>query len=367
MRNLTMKTLFTELFILSLVWWGTVSLVAAEVTADDAKPGGGPALARYVSAGELSGQMTIAGSDTMQPMVSKLTAAFKRFYPQVDFAVEGGGSEEGIRGFILGYSDQRRGDKARQGHLGPNKPTILSSSRKLREDELRAFASHRGYRPMEFPIAMDAVALFVNRENPIHGLTLEQVDAIFSHARKRGYRENIATWGQLGLTDGWEDQPIRLYGRDKASGTREFFTQAALLGADLKEEVKEQPGSASEILAIARDPLGMGYLGIGFQSSYVKAVPLAERAGLPYVSPTPETVADGTYPLSRLLYFYVDQPPGKPYNPTLLEFLRFINSQDGQVVVARAQYFPLSPSLVNRSLVVLNGEPVSAALPVAKD
>jgi phosphate transport system substrate-binding protein len=320
-------------------------------------------LPTYQPEAELAGQFTIAGSDTMQPMVAKLAAAFNRLQPRVEFVVEGGGSKTGIRKFAMGLSDQRRGDKARsKGHHGTNKASILASSRRLTQEETQAFASHHGYEPMELPIAIDAVSIYVNRENPIQGLTLDQVDAIFSNSRNRGFSEDVTVWGKLGLSGAWQNQPIHLYGRDKNSGTREFFMKTVLMGGELKEAVQEQPGSATEVLALARDPLGIGYVGVGFQSSFVRVVPVAERAGQPFITPSPETVANGTYPLSRFLYLYVDRDPEKKFDPALLEYLKFVNSREGQQVVARAQFYPLTSNQVGLNLAVLEGKSVATAL-----
>ncbi len=316
---------------------------------------------------EVNGQITVAGSETMQPMVAKLAAEFMRLHPDVGFTIEGSGSASAIREFTLGLSLQRRGDKAREGHEGASTANLLASSRTLTDKELRAFASHHGYEPLEFPVAIDAVTIYVNAENPVQGLTLEQVDAIFGSERKRGYPEDIATWGQAGVkAAGWEKQAIRLYGRNEKSGTREFFIQTALKGGALKENIREQPGPASEILAIARDPLGIGYAGTGYQTSLVRVVPVAEQAGRPPVAPSQDTVADGTYPLGRALYLYVAKAPKERLGPAMLEFLKFVNSREGQDIVSRAGFFRLTSAMVAKNMAVLTGGSVTANLSAAK-
>ncbi len=317
----------------------------------------------YAPSAELSGRLTIAGSDTMQPLLSRLAAEFMRRHPDVKIGVEGGGSKTALTKFVLGYSLQARGDKASSGHQGSAKTELLATSRALTADEVSKFTSKYGFEPLAIPIAMDAVAIFVNKENPIQGLTLTQVDAIFGSARKRGYPSKIATWGDLGLQGGWERQPVRLYGRDKQSATREFFINTALGNAELKSEVKEQPGTASVILAVAKDPLGIGYAGMGYPSSMVRVVPLAEEEGKPFVEPTTESIASGQYPLSRFLYLYVNKAPDAKFDPVTQEFLKFINSRDGQDVVLRARFVPLTSSQVERNLALLVGAPVTATLP----
>lgn len=322
------------------------------------------AIEPYIPSAELSGRLTIAGSDTMQPLLSRLAAEFIRRHPDVKIGVEGGGSKAALTEFVVGYSLQSRGDKARDGgHEGASKPSLLATSRALTPEESLRFTSKYGYEPLAVPIAMDAVAIFVNKENPIQGLTLAQVDAIFSSSRRRGYPSDIAVWGDLGLTGGWERQPIRLYGRDERSATREFFMHAALGEAEIKSEIHVQPGTASLILALAKDPLGVGYAGMGYPSSMVRIVPLAEEDGKPFVEPTVESVASGRYPLSRFLYLYVNKAPDAKFDPVTQEFLKFINSRDGQDVVLRAKFVPLTSSQVEKNLALLVGSPVTATIP----
>lgn len=322
-----------------------------------------PELAAYMPLKNLSGRLTIAGSDTMQPVLKRLGSDFKLQYPDVKIAVEGIGSSAAIHEFVIGTSSQRRGDKGgRSGHDGASQTSILASSRELKPSELRAFSSRYGYEPMMFPIAMDAVAIYVNAQNPIRGLTVDQADAIFSTTRKRGLPQDIRQWSQLGLEEGWGGQPIHLYGRDKNSGTHDFFVDTVLNAGALKSEVNEHSGSASEILAIARDPLGMGYAGVGFHGSMVKVVPLAGQGEKSFVEPNVESVTNGTYPLGRSLYLYVNQAPNSKFDPIVHEFLKFVNSRQGQESVVNAKAYPLPISIVNQNVALLNGGTVTASV-----
>lgn len=309
---------------------------------------------QYQPAQGISGRVTIAGSDTMQPLMAKLAAAFMSLQPKTKFGVEGLGSSQAIREFMLDLSFQRRGDKAiGRGTEGTTSTDLLASSRPLTEQEMKGFSSNHGYEPIGIPIAMDAVAIYAHKDNPLAQLTLEQVDGIFSSTFKRSLTGAITSWGQLGLKDSWASQPIHIYGRNKKSGTREFFRHVALLDGELSEAVQEQPGSASEILAIAQDPLSVGYAGAGFQSSLVRIIPLAKDSGSPAVIPSPESVSDGRYPLARPLYLYVNKSPkGKP-DPVVGEFLRFVNSRQGQETVARGNFYPLTPAQISKNLQVL--------------
>jgi phosphate transport system substrate-binding protein len=359
-KNKSVKKRWATMFLVLVT--GAVGVAFAE-TPLSTRPVVDPGIVPYTSpANELSGRLSVVGSDTMKPLLIKLASSFSRFQPDINIAVEGGGSGQAIREFLIGYTSQRRGEKARDGHDGSALASILASSRELTPDEMKTFRSRYGHDPIVMSIALDAVTIFVHRQNPISGLTLEQIDAIFSTTHKRGLAQDIRTWGQLGLQNDWAQRPIHLHGRDENSGTRGFFDQVALLGGRSKTEVQESPGSASEILAIARDPLAIGYAGIGFQSSYVRTVPVAAEVGMPYVEPTADAVRDKTYPLSRSLYLYINADPQEKLNPPIIEFLRFVNSQEGQDTVVKAQYYPLTAHQVAENLAMIKGATVTASL-----
>ncbi len=321
--------------------------------------GAAGAKAPYQATNGLSGKVTIAGSETMRPLVTRLAAGFSRIHPTVQFTVEGGGSSAAIREFVMGLSQQRRSDKARSGHEGAGRVSMVASSRPLTAGEIKAFTAQHGYEPVAVPVALDAVVLYVNPANPIEALSLEQVAAIFGEAdSKKGPK--ITTWGQVGLGGEWENRKIRLYGRDKKSGTREFFVQHVLRGRAIDPDTLEQPGSATAILAIARDPNAIGYAGAGFQTTMVRMVPLAPKAGAPSVVPTSELVQRGTYPLTRYLYLYVDRDPVEGFDEILKEFLTFTNSATGQTIVTKAGVYPLPDKQLARNAALLRGETSTA-------
>lgn len=309
-----------------------------------------PAIEPYVNHNGLKGKLSIAGSDTMRPLISKLAAQFSSLHPAAQIAVEGTGSSAAIREFLLGLSYQRRGDKVQsRGTAGSSTVELLASSRQLTEDESKGFESNYGYRPLEVPIAMDAVAIYVNKNNPLQRLTLAEVDAIFGKDHKRGLA-SVTNWSQIGLGDSTlAKQPVHLYGRDKRSGTREFFKHVALKDGELLDDVIEQPGSASEIIAIAQDPLGVGYAGAGFDISAVRQVPIAAQPEGPALLPSVETVTSGAYPLGRSLYLYVKKGPKDKLDPIVEEFLAFVNSRQGQETVARANFYPLTSTQVAKN------------------
>jgi phosphate transport system substrate-binding protein len=296
----------------------------------------------------------------MQPIVARVASAFRLWQPDIKIAVQGGGSDNALKAFIQNISSSRRGDGNVKGHLSANDVEILASSRPLTIDERKEFQSRYGFEPTEIPIALDAIAIYVNYQNPLQSLTLDQLDAIFSKTRLRGFSAEITTWGQLGLAEGWEEQPIRLYGRDKRSGTRTLFIHTALLDGVMKSDVKEEPGFAMEILALSRDPRGIGYAGIGFQASTVRILPVAQKAGEPAVAPTAETAANGTYPLTRSLYLYAKRNAKGELPVEIREFLRFINSREGQETITRSGVYPLSIQQITANLQALIGGTTSA-------
>jgi phosphate transport system substrate-binding protein len=222
----------------------------------------------------------------------------------------------------------------------------------MKAEEIDEFEKKYGYPPTPIRVAVDGLAVFVNKDNPVQELTLPQVDAIFSKTRKGGAK-NIDTWGQLGLTGDWSGKPISLYGRNSASGTYGFFKEHALYKGDYKDTVKEQPGSASVIQGITEDRFGIGYSGIGYVTSGVHTVRIAKKAGEPAVGTSPEEVLTGKYPLARYLYVYVNKAPNRPADPLIREFVRLVLSQEGQTTVVKDGFLPLPKRIVDEELAKL--------------
>jgi phosphate transport system substrate-binding protein len=322
-----------------------------------------PQIESYIAQVPVNGRMTIAGSDTMQPVLSKLAMEFRRRHSNIRIAVQGSRdsklSPEDV--FLAGIATMRRGDGDTAGHFGAYDVQLLASSRPLTDEEIKRFESRYGYAPTPVVIAQDAVAVYVNQENPVTQLTLAQVDAIFSSTRKRG-APDLTAWGQVGLDGEWERAPIHLYGRDQRStGTLPFFKQVVMQGGDFKKHLIAEPGSASIILAVGKDREGIGYSGIGFQTSAVRALALSENPATPAIAPSVESVMDGRYPLSRPLYLYVNKNPQSGWDPKILEFLRFVNSREGQETVARAGVYPLTSVQVSHNLALMEPKRLQAA------
>ena len=305
-------------------------------------------LAGYSSGEQVVGAMKIHGSDTMYPLLTRLSTEFRRRQPLVSIDVKGGGSAKALADFLrIPASDKVKEEKAGQVFL-------VSSSRELMPSEIRQFSIGHGHDPLAIPVAVDAVALYVHRDNPIEGLTLDQVDAIFSLSRNRGYPVEVGNWGQLGLSGPWQQSPIRMFGRDRRSGTRTFFQEHVLAGGDFKPSMQEEPGAASVILALSQSPLGIAFNGLGLHSSMVRIVPLAEKKDMPFVAPSDATIADQTYPLRRVLYLYLDTSSAASLNPVAKEFVSFITSREGQDAVIRAGFFPLPVTQIEHTLAALD-------------
>lgn len=287
-----------------------------------------PALPAYVKVSGVSGTLNSIGSDTMNNLMTLWAEGFAKFYPNVKVQVEGKGSSTAPPALI-----------SQTAQVGP-------MSRAMKESERDQFEARFGYKPTEIRSAIDALAVYVNKDNPIASLSLPQVDAIFSKTRRLGYPNELKLWGDLGLTGPWANRRISLYGRNSASGTYGFFKEHALGNGDFKDEVKEQPGSASVVQGVTEDIAGIGYSGIGYRTSGVKAVALSLREGEPPVAATAENVYDGRYPLARFLYIYVNRAPGQPLAPLVREFLKFVLSKEGQEIVIKDGYLPIPASVV---------------------
>jgi phosphate transport system substrate-binding protein len=290
------------------------------------------ALPSYQRTSGVSGSLNSVGSDTMNNMMTLWAETFRKFYPSVKLQVEGKGSSTAPPALIAGTAQ-----------FGP-------MSRPMRATEIDQFEAKYKYKPTELKTSYDALAVYVHKDNPIEKLTLAQVEAVFGKTRKRGYKQNVTTWGQLGLTGDWANRPISLYGRNSASGTYGFFKEHTLKNGDFKDTVKEQPGSASVVQGITEDRFGIGYSGIGYRTSGVKAVPLAETDAGPFLAGSYQDVTGGKYPLWRYLYIYVNKAPGRPLDPLVGEFVKLMLSKEGQEAVVKDGYMPLPAKVAQAEL-----------------
>lgn len=293
-------------------------------------------LTDYKSSAGVSGNLSSIGSDTLANLMTLWAEEFKRAYPNVNIQIQAAGSSTAPPALTEGTSN-----------LGP-------MSRKMKDKELEAFESRYGYKPTAVPVAIDALAVYVHKDNPIKGMSIADVDAIFSSTRKCGGPSDIASWGDLDLPGAWQPRDIQIFGRNSVSGTYGYFKSKALCKGDFKNTVNEQPGSASVVQSVSTSINGIGYSGIGYKTSSVKAVPLSKIPGEAVVAATPENAVDGSYPLSRFLYVYINKAPNKALSPLEREFIKLVYSQQGQDVVVKDGYIPLPASVIERMSTTLD-------------
>jgi len=301
---------------------GAIAMVAAYAVSANAAE-----LPSYNKVSGVSGNVNSVGSDTLANLMTFWAEEFRKQYPNVNIGIQAAGSSTAAPALTESTSN-----------LGP-------MSRKMKDKELQAFEAKHGYKPTAIPVAIDALAVFVSKDNPVEGLTIPQVDAIFSSTRKCGYDKDAKKWGDVGLTGSFADKTIQLYGRNSVSGTYGYFKKKGLCKGDFKNGVNEQPGSASVVQSVTTSVNGIGYSGMGYSTSGVKAVPLAKKEGDAYIAATAENALTGKYPLSRFLYVYVNKEPNKPLDKLTYEFIRMVLSKEGQHIVEKDGYVPLSADM----------------------
>ncbi|TXI33645.1 PstS family phosphate ABC transporter substrate-binding protein [Aquipseudomonas alcaligenes] len=306
-----------------------LTFAAAGVGAASAFAAVDPAIPGYEKTSGVSGNLSSVGSDSLANLMTLWAEEYKKAYPNVNIQIQAAGSSTAPPALTEGTAN-----------LGP-------MSRAMKDNELQAFEEKFGYKPTAVPVAIDALAVFVHKDNPIKQLTMQQVDGIFSATKLCG-GSDISKWGDLGLTGEWADKPIQLFGRNSVSGTYGYFKEEGLCKGDFKANVNEQPGSASVVQSISSTVNAIGYSGIGYRTASVRAVPLVNKKG--EVEEANETNAlSGKYPLARFFYVYVNKAPNKPLSPLEAEFVKLVLSQQGQQVVVKDGYIPLPAKVVEKT------------------
>ena len=297
-----------------------------------------PALKDYKKQSGVEGSLKSVGSDTLNNLMTLWAEGFNKEYPSVKIEIEGKGSGTAPPAMISGTAN-----------FGP-------MSRPMKGGEIDDFEKKYGYKPTALRVAVDSLAVFVNKDNPIKCLSMTQVDAIFSRTRKKGGKEDINTWGQVGLTGEWANKPISLYGRNSASGTYGYFKETAMGDGDYKDSVKEQPGSSAVVQGIASDKFAIGYSGEGYKTADVRVVPLSSKDGGTCFDATADTAYAGDYPVTRFLYVYMNAKPGTKMEPLRAEFVKYVLSKPGQMGVIKDGFYPLPSAIAQRDLKLLGVE-----------
>lgn len=272
----------------------------------------------------VSGQMRSVGSDTLNNEMLLWTKAFKAKYRGVIFEVEGKGSATAPPALLDGSAQ-----------FGP-------MSRPMTAAEMDAFKSKYGYDPIFFRVGVDALAIYVNKDNPIQCLSQTQLDRIFSTTRQGSGGRNIASWGDIGLNGDWANAPIALFGRNALSGTHEFFRSQVLYGGDFKPSAREEIGSAEVVDLVAHDKFAIGYSGLGYKTDGVRVLKVAAYDGGECYDTSEETVRSGKYPIARYLGIYVNKDPKQELEPLRAEFIKFVVSKDGQTLTEKGGYYPIT-------------------------
>lgn len=291
-----------------------------------------PALPEYERASGVSGNLSSIGSDTLNNLMTLWAEEFNRFYPNVNVQIQGAGSSTAPPAITEGTAN------------------LAPMSRAMRDSEIQTFEERHGYPPTALPVAIDMLAVYVNRDNPVESLSLPEVDAIFSATRRCGHSADVNRWGQVGMTGAWANRDFALYSRNAVSGTYGFFKDNALCGGDFKSSINEQPGSSSVVQGVTESINGIGYSGIGYRTSGVRVVPLSAAPGAQVFEATAENALTGDYPLARFLYVYINKHPNQPLDPMTREFVKMLYSKVGQEVVNRDGFVPLPASIAADTL-----------------
>ena len=290
----------------------------------------------------------------MRLLVARWAKGFARFHPDITIREETYGTSSAIPALALGAGD------------------LAILGEEILPEAVDTFKRMKSYEPLGLDLATGSVDVrnfdyaqmfFVHRDNPLARLTLTQLDAIFGAEHRRGAPRNLRTWGDLGLTGEWADQPITPYGWKTDDSFGFYLEQTLLAGSHrwndaLKEfvHITRPDGTIYDhgqqaLDALAHDRCGIAVSNVRYAGPDVKALAVAERDGSPYVAVTARTLIDGEYPLTRRIPAYLDRQPGGPVEPKVKEFLRYILSREGQQdILDDGRYLPLSPALVAAQL-----------------
>jgi len=318
-----MEEIMKKLFLFLFVFTFTVNALEVD-----------PKIPAYQKVSGISGNLNSVGSDTLANLMTLWAEEFNKQYPSVQVQIQAAGSSTAPPALTESTSN-----------FGP-------MSRKMKPKEMEAFEKKHGYKPTAIPVAIDALAVYVHKDNPIEGLSIAQVDSIFSVTRLCGNPTDTKVWGDVGLVGDWVKRPVQLFGRNSVSGTYGYFKKKALCKGDYKNTVNEQPGSASVVQSVTNSLSGIGYSGIGYRTSGIRAVPLSKEGDV-FIDASAENAASGKYPLSRFLFVYINKNPSQPLTPLETEFLKMILSKEGQQVVIKDGYIPLSNNIIVKQLKLL--------------
>lgn len=309
---------------------------APQATAPVSSPVKEVVLSTYTAERPVSGELKSVGSDSMEPLMALWGQDFKKFHPRISTLFICKGSATAPKAMIEGT--------ALMGQM----------SREMNDAELAAFQAKYGYAPTRIPVAVDALVIYVNANNPLKQLRMEEIDAIFSTTRKGGAKNDILRWGDLGLGGDWRERDIQAYGRDENSGTRAFFKEHVMKKGDFKPTVKAFMDQFAVVEAPSVDGGGISYGPLQYANRMVKSIPVASFKSDHFIEPSLGTIQNASYPLTRFLYIYVNKAPDKALDPAVKEFLRFVLSKEGQADVSVFGAVAIPGDLANMGVGKLN-------------
>jgi len=289
----------------------------------------------YTKLKGISGELHSVGSDTLGVLMKAWGKSFVKMYPAVNLQIQSRGSSTAPRALIKQTA------------------SLAPMSRKMNSREKAAFKQKFAYEAIAIPVAMDALAVYVHKDNPIAGLTLAQVDAIMSSTRQCGFETDITSWDQVGLTGEWASKAITIYGRNSLSGTHSYFRKKAMCKGLYKQTVQEHEDSRTLINDVASDVNSIGYSGMGYSTQAVKRIALSTSANKPFVLAEAKTAMSGEYPLARFLYIYVNKPIAQSLGKNETEFIKMVLSNTGRKSVIQSGYIPLSKAKTAEALALL--------------
>ena len=288
-----------------------------------------PRIADYRRVDNLSGKLRSVGSSTLSNLMNRWAEAFKLIYPKFDVEITGGGSGMALTALLEGRTE------------------LAPMSRPMTEKEMSDFQTKFGYPPTRITVALDAIAVYVNKYNPLDKLTLRQLDSLFSVTHKRG-GESFKTWGELGLPGDWAQREIKPKGPAKTHGMYTLFKEMVMENGDFRYDLKSEPVSTSIVQNVGADAGAVGFASYFYASRRTHPVAISATNTGPYFLPTQQNCLEGKYPLARFLYVYVNKKPDTALTPLTGHFLGFVCSKQGQETLANEGNYPLSAEVVLR-------------------
>ncbi len=285
-----------------------------------------PNLPAFQRIDNVSGKLTSIGSSALTQLLNRWGDDLKRLYPNLAFDITGGGSGSAPPA------------------LNEAKADLAPMSRPMNATERAAFQAKFGYPPTQITVGVDALAIYVNKNNPLKQISLRELDAIYSASRKRGASE-VTTWGQLGLTGQWANQTINVFGPNTTQGMYTLFRADVLQGGDYRYEMRSEPVASAIVQGVGADDAAIGFASHVFASVRARPLALSLEPNGPAIEPTQTSAASGEYPLARNFYIYINRKPGTPLSPALAAFVSFVCSKQGQHIAVELGHYPLPAAL----------------------